>query len=118
MVGTRKYFLNATIPDDTAAEYAMEWADLVKQYGMERFEEGLALARRYRMTKEGSTVPREFFPMPSDIEQFITTRTTSPVHAVTDLDCADCKGTGWKYTQSAKQHRETVRCHCRRLVAR
>lgn len=118
MVGARNYFASQQITEETAGEYAAEWVELVKKYGMERFEEGLVMARRYEMTREGSTIPRRFFPNPGEIEEFITTKTTSPVHAVTDLDCADCKGTGWKYTNSTKQHRETERCHCRRLVSR
>ncbi len=113
MGSTRDYFPGATISDGTAAEYAKDWINLVARFGMERFTVALAMARRYRLEQDGATVPRQFFPMPSEIEEFISTKTTSPCRAVTDLDCSDCKGSGWKYKAGT---RDVERCHCRRLV--
>ena len=118
MLSLRSYFAGQSIADETAEEYALEWADLVKKYGMERFEQAVVMARRYKLTSEGTTVPRQFFPLPSEIEQFITTHTDCPVIAVTEHDCPDCRGTGWKYIDTAHREKGAVRCHCRRLVKR
>lgn len=117
MQSTRDYFAGATITDGTAEEYAGEWIDLVKKYGLPRFEEALVMARRYRI-EHGATIPRQFFPLPGEIEEFITTRTESPVTAVTNMDCDDCKGSGWKYADPTSKSRAVVRCHCRKLVVR
>ena len=117
MQATRSYFPGSAITEETAGEYAMEWAHLVQKYGLERFEEGLTMARRYQLTPEGSTIPREFFPLPGAIEQFIITKTTCPVQAVTEPDCPDCRGTGWKYVDP-KVGTAVARCGCRRLVKR
>lgn len=116
MQGMRTYFPNAPITDELAEVYALEWIGLVKQYGLERFEEGAVLARRYKLLNDGETVARQFFPLPGEIEEFIVRRTQPLMHSTTDLNCIACNGTGWKFT--AGPGSGVVRCHCRNLVRR
>lgn len=117
MQGMRAYFPNAPITDEVAAEYANDWIALVKHYGIERFEEGAVQARRYKMLPDCETVARQFFPLPGEIEDFIRHKTAPLMRAVTDLECPDCKGTGWKFRGPVKSQ-GVVRCHCRQLVRR
>ena len=118
MQGMRSYFPNGQITDDVAAEYADDWIVLVRSYGIERFEEACALARRYRLLDNGETAARVFPPLPGEIEDFIKRRTEPLYRSQTDLQCQACKGTGWKYEKPDDPARTVVRCHCRKLVRR
>lgn len=117
MQGMRAYFPNNQLTEDCAAEYFFEWAELVKNYGIERFEEAAVLARRYRLLDGGETVARQFFPLPAEIEDFIRHKTQPLMRSQTDVNCKDCKGTGWKYV-AREPGMAVVRCHCRKLVRR
>lgn len=121
MEGMRRYFPNAPLTDDVAEEYAGEWIEIARKYGIERFEEAAVLARRYKLLDGGETVARQFFPLPGEIEEFIVKRTQPLMRAVTVLDCRDCSGTGWERVKFVADGDGAVgvkRCHCRKLVRR
>lgn len=116
MQNLRDYFPGQNITEGTADEYLTEWEDMVRRFGMERFELGLRIAKKWKR-EGGSDVPREFFPKPSEIEHYIAERTHTPLYAEVDSNCSDCGGTGFAYVGSGPG-REVKRCSCRVIKAR
>jgi hypothetical protein len=82
------------ISDERAEEELSDWRDLVKRFGLERFEAGAVQARNWKMDFKdgGDLIPREFFPQASEIERFIPGPQAKTAFA--DPNCRICNGSG------------------------
>lgn len=87
----RAKFPNSKIDPDTADEWLSDMIDDAKELGLERWEAGFVLARRW-VRDENGTKPRIFIPNPEEIRSFVPA--AEPKTKFADQNCAECGGSG------------------------
>jgi hypothetical protein len=90
----------------TADEWLSDMIDDAMELGIERWEAGYVLARRWSRDESGELKPRIFIPSPGEIRGFIPQAPSQTKFA--DGDCQSCGGSGMEVKNGFAR-----RCQCK-----